>query len=167
MILTYTPVKSCMFVMLSFHTQTYEKPGNIPEKLPWDNDPIDLIDFSDVAPCVWMVRAPVFSQTALSGAGVMKQTHLSVGSSRPQLPGELLLLFVLTTCNETSAPPHHYSPFRCVIIFTLWASSRLRLAPQISAFWSPAGCHSFVSSSVQLRRVQFFSLGPQEWWVCV
>lgn len=36
----------------------------------------------------------------------MKQPHLCVGSSRPQLSGELLLPFVLTTCNETSAPPH-------------------------------------------------------------
>lgn len=33
----------------------------------------------------------------------MKQTHLRLVK---QLSGELLLPFVLTACNETSAPPH-------------------------------------------------------------
>lgn len=86
----------------------------------------------------------------------MKQANLSVSFSPLQLSGELLLLFVLTTCNETSAPPHLLLSVQISfqgrrIIFTLTSSSRLRLTLQISFFSDmPAGCHSFPPSLMQL-----------------
>lgn len=70
----------------------------------------------------------------------MKQANLGVSSSPLQLSGELLLRFLLTTCNETSAPPHPLVSVRMsfsgelLIIFPLTASSRLRLTPQIFFF---------------------------------
>lgn len=69
----------------------------------------------------------------------MKRAHLGVSFPAPQLSGELLLLFVLTTYNETSTPPHPLLSVHVfsgdamqLIMFTLTASSRLRLTPHIS-----------------------------------
>ena len=64
----------------------------------------------------------------------MKQANLGVSSSPLQLSGELLLLLLLTTCNETSAPTSitlrsdvFSGETILQIIFTLTASSRLSL----------------------------------------
>lgn len=96
----------------------------------------------------------MFSQTALWGEEVMKQANLGVSSSPLQLSGELLLRFVLTTCNETSTPPHPLVSFqmsfsgeaRPPIIFTLTVSSRLRLTLQISLFFCFACSSVFLHS---------------------
>lgn len=102
----------------------------------------------------------MFSQTALSGAEVMKQANLGVSSSPLQLSGELLLLFLLTTCNETSAPTSitlrsdvFSGETILQIIFTLTASSRLSL--QIPFFWSACGV-SFISLHFNAASVFMF-----------
>lgn len=101
----------------------------------------------------------MFSQTALWGEEVMKQANLGVSSSPLQLSGELLLRFVLTTCNETSTPPHPLVSFqmsfsgeaRPPIIFTLTVSSHLRLTLQISFFFAlPPAQYFFIHCSTQL-----------------